>query len=66
MLSLLVISVDTVIIMAGGLDIKMLPRTAKLEGGGKTGPPPEQDIPLDLPKRTAVYIKQVQLLPSLL
>ena len=45
---------------AGGLDVKILPRTAKLEGGpSTTGPPPEQDIPLDIPKRTAVYIEQV-------
>lgn len=44
----------------GGLDIKMLPRAAKLEGSRPTGPPPEQDIPLDIPKRTAVYVEQVQ------
>ena len=37
----------------------MLPRTAKLEGSRTTGPPPEQDTPLDIPKRTAVYIEQV-------
>ncbi|DBA87232.1 TPA: Bardet-Biedl syndrome 1 protein [Trebouxia sp. C0004] len=44
----------------GGLDVKILPRTAKLDGGSSvTGPPPEQDIPLDIPKRTAVYIQQV-------
>ena len=48
--------------IAGGLDVKILPRTANLEGGGGTsGPPPEQDIPLDIPKRTAVYIEQVSL-----
>ena len=40
----------------------MLPRTARLEGSKPTGPPPEQDIPLDIPKRTAVYIEQVHLL----
>jgi len=40
--------------------VKILPRTAKLDGGSSvTGPPPEQDIPLDIPKRTAVYIEQV-------
>lgn len=39
----------------------MLPRTAKLEGNRPTGPPPEQDIPLDVPKRTAVYVEQVRL-----
>lgn len=47
----------------GGLDIKMLPRAAKLEGSRATGPPPEQDIPLDIPKRTAVYVEQVQCCP---
>ena len=47
----------------GGLDVKILPRTAKLDGAGAaTGPPPEQDIPLDIPKRTAAYIAQVQIL----
>ena len=50
---------------AGGLDIKMLPRTAQLEGSSKTGPPPEQEIPLDIPKRTAVYVEQVLLLMKL-
>ncbi|KAL3141002.1 Bardet-Biedl syndrome 1 protein, variant 2 [Trebouxia sp. C0010 RCD-2024] len=44
----------------GGLDIKMLPRAAKLEGSRATGPPPEQDIPLDIPKRTAVYVEQTE------
>ncbi|DBA70591.1 TPA: Bardet-Biedl syndrome 1 protein [Trebouxia sp. C0005] len=45
----------------GGLDVKILPRTAKLDGGSSvTGPPPEQDIPLDIPKRTAVYIQQTE------
>jgi hypothetical protein len=40
--------------------VKILPRTAKLDGGSSvTVPPPEQDIPLDIPKRTAVYIQQV-------
>ena len=49
-----------VCLVAGGLDVKILPRTAKLDGGrSATGTPPEQDIPLDIPKRTAVYIQQV-------
>lgn len=44
----------------GGLDIKILPRTAKLHGlAVKAGPPPEQDTPLDIPKRTALYVEQV-------
>lgn len=55
------LSIHTVVLhVAGGLDVKILPRTAKLDGGSSsTGPPPEQDIPLDIPKRTAVYIEQV-------
>ena len=47
----------------GGLDVKILPRTAKLDGiAAKTGPPPEQDIPLDIPKRTALYVEQVSVI----
>ena len=45
---------------AGGLEVKILPRTAKLDGAAvKSGPPPEQDVPLDIPKRTALYVEQV-------
>ena len=45
---------------AGALDVKMLPRSASLEASGQaSGPPPEQDIPLNIPKRTKVYIEQV-------
>lgn len=34
---------------SGALDIKILPRTANLEGpSGPQGPPPEQDIPLQV------------------
>eukprot|EP00878_Enallax_costatus_P007416 GHUV01007766.1.p1 GENE.GHUV01007766.1~~GHUV01007766.1.p1 ORF type:complete len:464 (+),score=128.94 GHUV01007766.1:2271-3662(+) len=47
---------------AGGLDIKILPRTANLEATAATasGPPPEQDIPLDVPKKTRLYVEQTQ------
>ena len=45
---------------AGALDVKILPRSASLETSGQaSGPPPEQDIPLNIPKRTKVYIEQV-------
>ena len=38
----------------------MLPRSASLEVNSQaSGPPPEQDIPLNIPKRTKVYIEQV-------
>ena len=40
--------------------MKILPRNASLEATGPaSGPPPEQDIPLNIPKRTKVYIEQV-------
>ncbi|PNH05290.1 Bardet-Biedl syndrome 1 protein [Tetrabaena socialis] len=46
---------------SGLLDIKMLPRTANLEVGAVGGgPPPEQDIPLAVPKKTRLYVEQTQ------
>lgn len=42
----------------GGLSFKFLARTAKLEGKTQTGPPEEQNIPLNLPKRTKLYLEQ--------
>jgi Bardet-Biedl syndrome 1 protein len=46
---------------AGGLIVKMLPRRHELAtatyGGG---PPPEQDIPLDIPKKTKLYLDQTE------
>ncbi|KAG2451137.1 hypothetical protein HYH02_004404 [Chlamydomonas schloesseri] len=46
---------------SGALDIKMLPRTANLEAGAiGGGPPPEQEIPLAVPKKTRLYVEQTQ------
>ncbi|KAJ9510374.1 hypothetical protein QJQ45_015847 [Haematococcus lacustris] len=57
---------------SGALDIKMLPRNAVLEAPpGPAGPPPEQDIPLQVrtealpgsasvPKKTRLYVEQTQ------
>jgi Bardet-Biedl syndrome 1 protein len=44
----------------GSLHVKMLKREANMDGGGKPGPPPEQDIPLDVPKKTKLYVEQTQ------
>ena len=45
---------------AGSLFVKMLRRGANLETQGNAGPPPEQDVPLALPKKTKLYIEQTQ------
>lgn len=48
---------------AGGLDIKIMPRTANLEvagAAGSSGPLPEQEVPLDVPKKTRLYVEQTQ------
>lgn len=46
---------------SGGLTIKMLQRQANLDAGSVTpGPPPEQDIPLNVPKKTKLYVEQTQ------
>lgn len=47
---------------SGALTIKMLQRQAKLDvsSGDHLGPPPEQDIPLNVPKKTKLYIEQTQ------
>jgi len=46
---------------SGALGIKMLSRHAKLDVSSITpGPPPEQDIPLNVPKITKLYIEQTQ------
>ncbi len=45
---------------AGSLFVKMLRRGANLESQGSAGPPPEQDVPLALPKKTKLYVEQTQ------
>jgi len=46
---------------AGALDIKMLQRKANLESSSvAAGPPPEQDIPLNIPKKTKLYVEMTQ------
>jgi len=46
---------------SGALSIKILPRHASLEASGAAaGPPPEQDIPLNVPKKTKLYVEQTQ------
>jgi Bardet-Biedl syndrome 1 protein len=46
---------------SGALTIKMLQRRANLEVSSvPPGPPPEQDIPLNVPKKTKLYVEQTQ------
>ena len=46
---------------SGSLTIKMLQRTTKFEPtSGSAGPPPEQDVPLSIPKKTKLYVEQTQ------
>jgi Bardet-Biedl syndrome 1 protein len=55
---------DNTLILAlksGALSVKMLPRNVDLEKSKmNAGPPPEQDIPLTVPKKTKLYIEQTQ------
>ncbi|TMW68472.1 hypothetical protein Poli38472_005940 [Pythium oligandrum] len=45
----------------GALSLKILKRTASLEAISEAaGPPPEQDIPLNIPKKTKLYVEQTQ------
>ncbi|GBF90819.1 hypothetical protein Rsub_03673 [Raphidocelis subcapitata] len=49
------------VLRGGGLDIKILPRTANLEASAAPGgPPPEQDVPLPVPAKTRLYVEQTQ------
>jgi len=49
------------ILKSGALDVKILPRTANMEPVGVAkGPPAEQDVPLNVPKKTKLYIEQTQ------
>jgi len=44
---------------SGALMVKILQRNANLEVPSTApGPPPEQDIPLDVPKKTKLYVEQ--------
>merc|ERR1719199_674158 len=44
---------------SGGLVVKILNRNANLDAStAAPGPPPEQDIPLDVPKKTKLYVEQ--------
>ncbi|KDO23995.1 hypothetical protein SPRG_10692 [Saprolegnia parasitica CBS 223.65] len=46
---------------SGALTLKILQRNADLEGTStSSGPPPEQDIPLNVPKKTKLYVEQTQ------
>ncbi|KAJ0394397.1 hypothetical protein P43SY_000098 [Pythium insidiosum] len=51
-----------VVVQKGGaLTLKILKRTASLEAISEAaGPPPEQDIPLNIPKKTKLYVEQTQ------
>jgi Bardet-Biedl syndrome 1 protein len=41
--------------------VQILPRTANLDvSSAAAGPPPEQDIPLQIPKKTRLYVEQTQ------
>lgn len=42
------------------MTVKMLQRKASLEAGESREAPPEQDVPLSVPKKTRLYIEQTQ------
>jgi Bardet-Biedl syndrome 1 protein len=44
----------------GGIQAKILQRQANLSATHKPGPPPEQDIPLNIPKKTKLFIELSQ------
>lgn len=50
------------IMKSGSIVMKILPRTASLEPNkaAVAGPPPEQDVPLKVPKRTNLYVEQTE------
>lgn len=46
---------------SGALSIYYLQRSAKFDASGASvGPPPEQDVPLSIPKKTKLYVEQTQ------
>lgn len=47
--------------VGGALAIKILPRSTDLEAKAQSsGPPPEQDIPLAVPRKTRLFVEQTQ------
>ena len=47
--------------MSGALTIKFVQRNADLDvSSHPPGPPPEQDVPLSIPKKTKLYVEQTQ------
>lgn len=51
-----------IVLKSGAMLFKMLPRTVSIEpnAGKSYGAPPEQDQPLNVPKRTNVYVAQTE------
>jgi len=45
---------------SGALSVKILPRRTNFNITGAAGPPPEQNIPLKVPKKTRLYVDQTQ------
>ena len=46
---------------SGSLTIKILQRTTRFDAtSAAVGPPPEQDVPLSIPKKTNLYVEQTQ------
>jgi len=45
---------------SGGLHAKILQRQANLSSTHRPGPPPEQDIPLNVPKKTKLFVELTQ------
>lgn len=41
----------------GGIEFKIVARKAAFDARSQSGPPPEQDIPLSLPRRTSLYVE---------
>lgn len=48
----------------GAITIKIMRRSADMDSAGgfsiATGPPPEQDVPLQIPKKTKLFVEQTQ------
>ena len=51
-----------IVLKSGAMLLKMLPRTVSIDPSGAkaAGAPPEQDMPLKVPKRTNVYVAQTE------